>query len=322
MLFLSSPLYPKCLSERHNRRISLASYNLMPQDELEGRARKAISMLESCEICPRRCRVNRLKSDLGFCRGERHARIYSYSPHFGEEKPLVGARGSGTIFFSGCNLACVFCQNYEISQLDQGTKVGAFGLATMMKRLQDLGCHNINFVTPSHYVPQILEALIVARKMGLTVPLVYNSGGYDSVETLRLLDGIFDIYMPDMKYGSDEMALKYSNAPEYTRYAKAAILEMHRQAGDLEIDDDGLAAKGLLVRHLVLPAGAAGTAEVVRFLSKEVSRNTYLNVMAQYRPEYKACGYSELDRSITVREYREAVRIAADAGLTRGLDIY
>ena len=171
-------------------------------------------------------------------------------------------------------------------------------------------------------MPQILEALIAARAMGLSVPLVYNSGGYDSVDTLRHLDGIFDIYMPDMKYGSDEMALKYSNAPDYTRYAKAAILEMHRQVGDLEIDDDGVATKGLLVRHLVLPAGAAGTAEVVRFLSREVSGNTYLNVMAQYRPEYKACGYSELDRSLTAQEYREAVRMAADAGLTRGLDIY
>jgi putative pyruvate formate lyase activating enzyme len=289
---------------------------------LEYRAREAISRLESCKICPRNCRVNRLKGELGFCRGERHARIYSYAPHFGEEPPLVGTRGSGTIFFSGCNLACVFCQNYEISQLDQGIKVSAEGLATMMIRLQDRCCHNINFVTPSHYVPQILEALIAAREMGLTVPLVYNSGGYDSVETLRLLDGIFDIYMPDMKYGSDEMALKYSNAPEYTRYAKAAIQEMHGQVGDLEIDDDGVAVRGLLVRHLVLPGGAAGTAEVVRFLSQEVSGNTYLNVMAQYRPEYKACGYSELDRSITAQEYREAVRMAADAGLTRGLDIY
>jgi len=192
----------------------------------------------------------------------------------------------------------------------------------MMKRLQDLGCHNINFVTPTHFVPQILEALIIARSMGMTVPLVYNSGGYDSVETLQLLDGIFDIYMPDMKYGSDEMALEYSSAPEYTRYAKAAILEMRRQVGDLEIDDDGVATSGLLVRHLVLPNGSAGTAEVVRFLSQEVSMNTYLNVMAQYRPEYKACEYSDLDRSLTVPEYNEAVRMAADAGLTRGLDIY
>ena len=300
----------------------MASYNLLPQKTLEERASEAISRLESCQICPRNCRVNRLKDELGFCRGERHARIYSYAPHFGEEPPLVGVHGSGTIFFSGCNLACVFCQNYEISQLDQGTEVRAVGLATIMKKLQDLGCHNINFVTPSHYVPQILEALITAREMGLTVPLVYNSGGYDSVEILQLLDGIFDIYMPDMKYGSDEMALEYSNAPEYTRYAKAAIQEMHRQVGDLEIDDDGVALRGLIVRHLVLPAGAAGTAEVVRFLSQEVSVNTYLNVMAQYRPEYKACRYSDLDRSLTVQEYNEAVRMAADAGLTRGLDIY
>jgi len=300
----------------------LARYNQMPQSVLEDRAKEAVSRLESCQICPRNCRINRLKDELGFCRGGRHARVYSYAPHFGEEPPLVGTRGSGTIFFSGCNLACVFCQNYEISQLDQGTEVRAIGLAAMMKKLQDLGCHNINFVTPSHIVPQILEALTTARAMGLTVPLVYNSGGYDSVETLRLLDGIFDIYMPDLKYGSDEMAHKYSNAPEYTRYAKAAILEMHHQVGDLEIDADNLAAKGLLVRHLILPNGAAGTAEVVRFLSQEVSRDTYLNVMARYRPEYKACGYSELDRSITVREYNEAVRMAADAGLTRGLDIY
>lgn len=300
----------------------MARYNQMPQDELEERAREAVSRLVSCQICPRRCRVNRLKDELGFCSGERHARIYSYAPHFGEEPPLVGIHGSGTIFFSGCNLACVFCQNYEISQLHQGTKVRAEGLAAVMIRLQDLGCHNINFVTPTHYVPQILEALTLAKEEGLNVPLVYNSGGYDSVETLRLLDGVFDIYMPDMKYGSDEMALEYSNAPEYTRYSKAAILEMHRQVGDLEIDADGVAVRGLLVRHLVLPGGAAGTAEVVRFLSQEVSRNTYLNVMAQYRPEYRACVYSELDRSITAGEYKQAVRMAADAGLTRGLDIY
>jgi putative pyruvate formate lyase activating enzyme len=300
----------------------LASYNQMTVSVLKDRASEAISLLESCQICPRHCHVNRLKGELGFCRGGRHARIYSYAPHFGEEPPLVGTRGSGTIFFSGCNLACVFCQNYKISQLDQGNEVRAIGLATIMKKLQDLGCHNINCVTPTHYVPQILEALIIARSMGLTVPLVYNSGGYDTVETLRLLDGIFNIYMPDMKYGSDEMALKYSSAPEYTRYAKAAILEMHSQVGDLEIDDGGVATTGLLVRHLVLPKSAAGTAEVVRFLSQEVSGNTYLNVMDQYRPEYKACGCSELNRSLTAQEYGEAVQMAADASLTRGLDIY
>jgi putative pyruvate formate lyase activating enzyme len=300
----------------------MASYNLLQQKTLEERAEEAISRLESCQICPRRCGANRLLDEKGFCRGERHARIYSHAPHFGEEQPLVGVHGSGTIFFSGCNLACVFCQNYEISQLDQGMKARAEGLATMMIRLQEWGCHNINFVTPTHFVPQILEALVVAREQGLTVPLVYNSGGYDSVETLQLLDGIFDIYMPDMKYGSDEKGLLYSHAPDYTKYAKAAILEMHRQVGDLVIDENGVAVRGLLVRHLVLPGGVAGTAEVARFLSQEVSKNTYLNVMAQYHPEHKACEYTELNRRITVKEYKDAIRMAADAGLTRGLDIY
>jgi len=252
----------------------------------------------------------------------RYARVYSYAPHFGEEAPLVGDHGSGTIFFSGCNMGCVFCQNYEISQMAQGQEVDAEGLAKIMVRLQDLGCHNINFVTPSHFVPQILEALVKARDLGLTVPLVYNSGGYDRVETIKLLDGVFDIYMPDAKYGSDEMALAYSNAPHYTHYMKTSLKEMHRQVGDLTIDEDGIATKGLLVRHLVLPDDTAGTAEVVRFLAEEISRNTYLNVMAQYRPQYNACRFPKLDRPITLKEYKDAVRLAADAGLLRGLTIY
>jgi putative pyruvate formate lyase activating enzyme len=300
----------------------MASYNLIPLKTLEECAQEAVSKLESCQICPRRCGVNRLLDEKGFCRGERHARIYSYAPHFGEEQPLVGVHGSGTIFFSGCNLACVFCQNYEISQLDQGMKARAEGLATMMIRLQDLGCHNINFVTPTHFVPQILEALVVAKEQGLTIPLVYNSGGYDSVETLQILEGIFDIYMPDIKYGFDEMGLLYSHAPDYTKHAKSAMLEMHRQVGDLVMDENGVAVRGLLVRHLVLPDGAAGTAEVVRFLSQEVSKNTYLNVMAQYHPEHKACEYPELNRRITVKEYKDAIQLAVDAGLIQGLDIY
>lgn len=252
----------------------------------------------------------------------RCARVYSHAPHFGEEAPLVGSHGSGAIFFSGCNLACSFCQNYEISHMAQGQEVDAVGLAGMMVRLQDLGCHNINFVTPSHFVPQILEALVEARDLGLTVPLVYNSGGYDRVETIRLLDGIFDIYMPDAKYGYDEKALLYSNAPEYTHYMKTSITEMHRQVGDLTIDDDGIAIKGLLVRHLVLPDDIAGTAEVVRFLAEKISRRTYLNVMAQYHPEYNACSFPELDRRIALKEYRDAVMIAVNAGLMRGLTIY
>jgi putative pyruvate formate lyase activating enzyme len=299
-----------------------ASYNGLSPEVLRDRAQVAISMLEACQICPRRCRVNRLEDERGFCRIGRLAKIYSYSPHFGEEPPLVGRGGSGTVFFSGCNLACVFCQNYDISQNDIGKEANSEDLAQMMLRLQDQGCHNINFVTPTHVVPQILEALVSAREGGLAVPLVYNSGGYDSVETLQLLDGIFDIYMPDAKYGSDEQARKYSGAAEYTRYMKAALKEMHRQVGDLILDDEGIAVRGLLVRHLVLPHDLAGTAEVVRFLSEEISCNTYVNVMAQYRPEYNACCFPELDRRVSLSEYREAVRLAAEVGLVRGLEYF
>ncbi len=299
----------------------MASYNQLSAEVLRERANDAIARLESCEMCPRHCRVNRLKDEKGFCRIGRNARVYSYTPHFGEEPPLVGRHGSGTIFFSGCNLACVFCQNYDISQMDSGREVSAADLSRMMVSLQDVGCHNINFVTPSHVVPQILEALALAADDGLTVPLVYNSGGYDRVETIKLLEGIFDIYMPDAKYGSDEKASRYSQAPRYTHYMKTSIREMHRQVGDLLLDVEGVAVKGLLVRHLVLPSGLTDSAKIVRFLSEEISRDTYLNVMAQYRPEYGACNYTELDRRITVKEYTDVVRLAADAGLTRGLEI-
>jgi putative pyruvate formate lyase activating enzyme len=297
----------------------MPAYTHLSPKDLDARAHTALAHLEACEICPRHCGVNRLADERGFCRCGRQARVASYTPHFGEEAPLVGRAGSGTIFFCGCNLACVFCQNYDISQQDQGWDVSAQRLAKMMLELQDCGCHNINFVTPTHVVPQILEGLVLAREEGLSLPLVYNSGGYDSVETLQLLEGIFDIYMPDAKYGSDEPALKYSHAPGYTGIMKAAIQEMHRQVGDLTLDEDGIAVRGLLVRHLVLPEDAAGTAEVVRFLSQEISPNTYLNVMAQYRPEYNACRFLELDRPITGREYADALRLAAKAGLTRGL---
>jgi len=291
----------------------------MPREILQDRAHAAVARLASCEICPRRCGVNRLRDERGFCRCGRRARVAGFAPHFGEEAPLVGQNGSGTIFFCGCNLACVFCQNNDISQEDVGREVSASALADMMLALQRQSCHNINFVTPTHVVPQILEALVLAREEGLHVPLVYNSGGYDSVETLRLLDGVIDIYMPDAKYGSDEPALMYSNAPGYTAVIKSAIQEMHRQVGDLVIDEDGIARRGLLVRHLVLPEDAAGTAEVVRFLSEEISPNTYLNVMAQYRPEYNACRFPELDRGITGQEYAHALRLATRAGLARGL---
>ncbi|MCX8206424.1 MAG: radical SAM protein [Methanothrix sp.] len=298
--------------------IHLAAYNRMPPEELQSRAEEAIRRLEHCEICPRRCGVDRAGGELGFCRTGRLAKVSSAGPHYGEEPPLVGYHGSGTIFFAGCNLACVFCQNYEISQLDMGVEVTAERLAGIMMHLQLTGCHNVNLVTPTHVVPQILEALVIAREMGLSIPLVYNSGGYDSVETLRLLDGIVDIYMPDAKYGSDEMAIRYSNAPGYVEVMKAAIREMHRQVGDLVIEN-GIAVRGLLVRHLVLPNNLAGTEEVVRFIS-ELSRNTYINIMDQYRPEYRADRYNELSRRITLSEYREALRLARSAGLSRGLE--
>ncbi|ABK15147.1 radical SAM protein [Methanothrix thermoacetophila] len=296
----------------------MAVYNRMPPEELQSRAEEAIRRLEHCEICPRRCGVNRIEGELGFCRTGRLAKVSSAGPHYGEEPPLVGYHGSGTIFFAGCNLACVFCQNYEISQLDMGVEVTAERLAGIMMHLQLTGCHNINLVTPTHVVPQILEALVIASEMGLSIPLVYNSGGYDSVDTLRLLDGIVDIYMPDAKYGSDEMAMRYSNAPGYVGVMKAAIKEMHRQVGDLVIEN-GIAVRGLLVRHLVLPDNLAGTDEVVRFIS-ELSKNTYINIMDQYRPEYRADRYRELSRRITLSEYREALRLARAAGLSRGLE--
>ncbi|MGC9515870.1 radical SAM protein [Methanocrinis sp.] len=299
----------------------MASYNQMPPETLRERAKTALGRLEKCDVCPRACGANRLVGELGYCRSGRLARVSSFTPHFGEERPLVGAHGSGTIFMAGCNLSCVFCQNYDISQLGEGREVSSTKLAEMMVSLQEGGCHNINFVTPTHFAPQILEAVVEAVEMGLSVPLVYNSGGYDSVETLLLLDGIFDIYMPDAKYGSDAAAEKYSDAPDYTRVMKAAIREMHRQVGPLEIDEGGVAVRGLLVRHLVLPENQAGTREVVRFLAEEISPETYLNVMAQYHPCYKARNYPELSRPITLREYAEAVNLARAAGLDRGLGI-
>ena len=297
----------------------MAVYNQIPLETLQDRARAALARLASCDICPRRCGADRLQDERGFCRTGRLARVASFTPHFGEEAALVGSFGSGTIFFSGCNLACAFCQNWDISQAGAGREVTAEELAKMMLALQDGGCHNINFVTPTHVAAQILEALVLARQGGLTVPLVYNSGGYDSVDTLRLLDGIFDIYMPDAKFGQNGPAEKYSQAPDYVAVMKAALLEMHRQVGDLALDEDGLAVRGLLVRHLVLPSRLAGTEEVVRFISEEISKDTYLSVMAQYRPEYNACHYPELSRPITAREYVAALALAAASGLTRGL---
>jgi putative pyruvate formate lyase activating enzyme len=243
--------------------------------------------------------------------------VSSYGPHFGEEAPLVGRHGSGTIFFTNCNLRCLFCQNYSISQLGEGQKLSKEELAYIMLSIQAKACHNINLVSPTHVVPQVLEALELAVESGLHLPLVYNSGGYDSVETLRILGGIVDIYMPDMKYDDDETARELSGIENYPAINKAAIKEMHRQTGDLEINEEGVAQRGLLIRHMALPHGLAGTKGIVNFLSKEISRNTYVNIMDQYHPCYKAFQIPSLGRRISSAELREALSFAQEAGLNR-----
>lgn len=274
-------------------------------------------MLADCCLCPRQCRANRLAGESGECQITAQAMVSSYGPHFGEEAPLVGRHGSGTIFFTYCNLHCRFCQNYTISQLGEGDTVDRRELARMMLSLQAKGCHNINLVSPTHVVPHILAALVLAIDGGLQLPIVYNSGGYDSVETLQLLDGIVDIYMPDMKYADEKTAEKLSGIKTYPQVNRAAVIEMHRQVGDLKIDETGVAQRGLLVRHLVLPNRLAGTKETVRFLAQEVSTNTYLNIMDQYHPCYQASAIRPIARSITGDEFQKAVDLAHQQGLVR-----
>ncbi len=275
------------------------------------------SKLEVCKICPRECGVNRLKDEKGFCRTGRMVRVASYSPHYGEEAPLVGKGGSGTIFVSSCNLFCRFCQNYDISHLNEGIELEPEQLAAMMVELARRGCHNINVVTPTHVVPQLLEALVFAIEAGLSIPLVYNSGGYDCVETLELLDGVFDIYMPDFKFWENRWAERYCQASDYREVASAAVKEMHRQVGDLMINEEGIAEQGLLVRHLVMPDRVAGTQAIMDFLAREVSPNTYVNIMDQYRPCGEGSQDTTINRRLTSTEYREAVNAAKRAGLTR-----
>jgi len=285
--------------------------------KLHNRVRRALLGLRACRLCPRHCGANRLDGEVGVCRTGREARVASFQSHFGEESPLVGTGGSGTIFFSSCNLLCTFCQNYEISHLMEGDPVDREGLASMMLALQRRGCHNINLVTPTHVVPQIMEALIPAVEMGLTVPIVYNTGGYDSPETLRLLSGIVDIYMPDFKFWNNHWAERFCHVSDYRERACEAIREMHRQVGDLVIGRDGIARHGLLVRHLVMPGGIAGTRGIMGFLVEQISSETYVNIMAQYHPAGKAAGDSMIGRRITREEYDEALQAAVEAGLRR-----
>lgn len=284
---------------------------------LNKRVMESLKLLDSCSLCPRECGVDRTNNETGFCKTGRLARIASYDSHFGEESVLVGTRGSGTIFISSCNLFCSFCQNYEISHLNEGMESKPEDIAAVMLYLQQKGCHNINFVTPSHVVPQLLESLLVAVEKGLNIPLVYNTGGYDKVETLNIIDGIFDIYMPDFKFWDAETSKIYCDAPDYPEHAKKALIEMHRQVGDLETDVEGIAFKGLLIRHLVMPGGILETSEIMNFISKEISENSYVNIMDQYRPAGEAVNHQDINRHLDVKEYKEAREAAKEAGLKR-----
>ena len=283
--------------------------------QLQQKRDRAIEALAKCGLCPHACAVNRLKGETGVCRTGRRARLASFGPHFGEESPLVGQGGSGTIFLASCNLLCLFCQNDGISHERAGREVEPAALAEAMLSLQRRGCHNINFVTPTHCIAQLLEALVLAVEQGLCVPLVYNTGGYDAVQTLDLLHGVFDIYMPDLKFMDSESAAAYCNAPDYAQAATSAIVAMHRQVGDLRIEK-GLARRGLLVRHLVLPNDLAGTRKAMRFLAS-LSTDTYVNTMSQYRPWCRSGLYPEIDRRPTAREFARAIEIALEEGITR-----
>lgn len=287
---------------------------------LQEKIQAASDILSQCHLCPHNCLVDRHHGERGLCRTGDQAIVSSYGPHFGEEDPLVGQHGSGTIFFTHCNLYCIFCQNYEISHGGEGEEISTADLAAMMLYLQKKGCHNINFVTPSHQVAQILEALPLAIEGGLNAPLVYNTGGYDALEALQLLDGVIDIYMPDFKFWDPEVALEVCEAPDYPEIARQALKEMHRQVGDLVVDNTGVARRGLLVRHLVLPDNLAGTRDVMEFLAREISPHTYVNVMGQYRPCGRASEHPSLRKFLTDREHAEAQKQAREAGLTR-LDV-
>lgn len=286
--------------------------------ELEKRVQKAMEYLKKCIICPRGCKINRYEDEKGECKVGRFAIVSSFGPHYGEEEPLVGRYGSGTVFFSGCNLHCIFCQNYEISQLIEGKEVDPFTLAEIFLEVQRMGCHNLNLVSPTHVVPQILESLLIAIPKGLRIPIVYNSGGYDSLLILKLLDGIVDIYMPDIKYSDSGIAQKYSDIKNYFEVSKKVLREMHRQVGDLIIEN-GVAKRGLLIRHLVLPNRLAGSFKVLDFIANEISINSFINIMDQYRPCYKAYSFKELSRRITREEYEEVVEYAKKLGFKRGI---
>jgi putative pyruvate formate lyase activating enzyme len=315
LLFSSSPLL--AVPQMRKTHWAPAYGELEEAGELAERVEQAYSIFKRCRLCPRQCGENRLKGKTGVCGAPAKPVIYSAHPHFGEEIPLVGQYGSGTIFFSNCNLRCVFCQNWPISHEGRGTEVQEEDLAGMMLALQKRGCHNINLVTPTHVMPNILKATRIALKGGLRIPLVYNTSGYERVEMVRLLDGIVDIYMPDFKYTNPIKAAKYSaGAYDYPKVAMEAISEMHRQVGELKVDGRGVAYRGLIIRHLVMPNRVAGTLKFVRWVSETLPKSTYVNIMSQYHVDYKAYEYPEIARAITVQEFLEAVEWAVQSGLT------
>lgn len=295
-----------------------AYLDLYESGELFKRIRAAYRLMERCQVCARRCGAERLAGKKGkYCLTGLLPMVSAYHPHFGEERCLAGDHGSGTIFITSCSLRCVFCQNWEISHLMQGEEITLERFGEMMIELQEIGCHNINFVTPTHVVPLILAALPYAIERGLRIPLVYNTGGYDTVEALRLLDGVFDIYLPDLKFSDPKVAKRLCKAEDYPEVSQNAVKEMHRQTGDLVLDDKGIAQRGLIIRHLIMPGGLAGTREVMRFIAKEISTNSYVNIMDQYWPYGDAYQYPEINRRITSAEYEEAIRLAHEEGLYR-----
>ncbi|MBL7196896.1 MAG: radical SAM protein [Candidatus Omnitrophica bacterium] len=285
---------------------------------LKAKIEKAYKLLESCTLCPRKCRVNRINKEKGFCRVGLNPVVCSFMPHHGEEPPISGTRGSGTIFFSFCNLKCLYCQNYNFSQEGEGEEVSIEKLSDFMLYLQGLCCHNINLVTPTHVMPQILKALYIAIEKGLNIPIVYNTSGYELPEIIKILDGIVDIYLVDMRYGDSQYSEKYSQASNYPYFNQGAVKEMHRQVGDAEFDKNNIINKGLLVRHLVLPNKISGTEKIMGFLSKEISKKTYISLMSQYHPYYQAYKYPEISRRITKEEYQQALDCLSKYGLENG----
>jgi len=306
------------MEENLINKLKYPRYLNIEEEELDRRIEKAYKLLASCELCPHKCRVNRIKGEQGFCRSGEEVIISSYNSHFGEEPPLVGHFGSGTIFFTNCSLKCVYCQNYPISQLGNGNRVTLQELAKIMLALQKRKCHNINLVTPTHFTPQILKSLGLAIKMGLHIPIVYNTSGYEEVSTLKLFAGIIDIYLPDARYADNEVAKKYSSAVNYFGVIKEALKEMHNQVGDLVVDDTGVALSGLIIRHLVLPEDLSGTGKIMNFIARKISPHTYISLMSQYFPTYQADKFPPLSRRINRKEYRDAVKAFKKEGLGNG----